>query len=65
MEPLPKPPPINPNPGEPTPGTFADLPIHNPFQLAVFRLIFPIPEPIRAVPEDYFSSQKEFHSYIE
>jgi hypothetical protein len=66
MEPSPEPPPLNPNPRELTHvGPPTELPIDIPFRRVTFRPCFPEPDPIGAVPENYFPSRKEFCSYTE
>jgi hypothetical protein len=63
MEPSPEPPPPNPNPNETTPIS-ADLPPDTPPKRTVFRVTFPDPDPIRAVPKDYFPSRESLGTYV-
>jgi hypothetical protein len=60
MEPSPEPPPPDPNPRESTPSA---LPADVPLRRIALRPIFPEPDPIRAVPENYFPDKEQFHSY--
>lgn len=61
MEPSPEPPPGNPNPRDTTPPSA--LPPDIPLRTLTFRPAFPEPDPIRAVPEDYFPNQEQFGTY--
>ena len=61
MEPSPEPS-LNPNPNETTP-VYTDLPPDIPMKRTVFRVTFPDPDPIRAVPKDYFPSKESMGTY--
>ena len=62
MEPSPEPPPPNLNPRELTPIS-SDLPPDTPSRRVTLRPTFPDPDPITAVPADYFPKKEQFDSF--
>ena len=63
MEPSPEPPPQDTSPNETTPIS-ADLPPDIPIGVIAMRPHFPDPDPISAVPKDYFPVREELVRYL-
>lgn len=60
MDPSPEPPPLDPNPKADTP---SEIPPDVPSHRAVYSPTFPKPDPIRAVPENYFPDKEQLSAY--